>query len=204
MIGVRKTILCLQWSQMRHDQLYHKDIVILPVADRLKHMALHFAKYVGDIADALDSKDDEKLRRALIDGYIISLASANALNVDLGKEVCTEQTDSEISLMDLGLQIAKARGQLTVDDNGFHRRFAHCTGRLAKACESVDHLEPYPFRDSMKEQVVALFKLFLAEAAIRQLDLAQQSKIRLRAVEERSIFDDLYRADGDTNRLLER
>lgn len=194
-MDTQKRILDLQWSQMRHDELYHKDIVLLSVADRMKHMALHFAKYVGYVADVLDNQDDEKLHRTLVDAFIISLASANALNIDLGKELCLERIGSNLNLMDLGLELAKARGQLAADNNSFHRSFAQYAGRLAKACESIDHLEAYPFRESMKEQVVALFKLLLTEAALRHLDLDEQSGRRLRAVEARSIFDDLYRAD---------
>jgi hypothetical protein len=203
-MDIRKRVLVLQWAQMRHDELYHKDIVLLSVANRMKHMTLHFAKYVGNVADALDQRDHERLHRALVDAFIISLSSANALNVDLGKELGTELVGSNLSIKEVGLELAKVGGQRTADDTGFHRRFAHHTGRLAKASESLDHLEAYPFRESMKEQVVALFKLLLAEAAIRHLDLNEQSRNRLRGVEVRSIFDELYRAGEHTNGFLER
>lgn len=37
----------LQIVQLEHDESYHKDVVIMPLAERVKHMALHNAKYVG-------------------------------------------------------------------------------------------------------------------------------------------------------------
>lgn len=199
-----KRLLALQWAQKRHDELYHKDIVLLSVADRMKHMALHFAKYVGDTADALDKHDAERLHRILVDAFVISLVSANTLNIDLGKELSTEQSEADLSLKALGLELWKTTQQPGVDDTRFHRKFAYHTGRLAKACESVDHLEAYPFRESMKEQVVALFRLFLAEAAIRQLDLDERTSDRLRKVEAGSIFDELYRTAEDADGILER
>ena len=46
-MSVSDHLLTLQWAQLKHDEAYHKDIVILPLAQRMKHMALHSAKYTA-------------------------------------------------------------------------------------------------------------------------------------------------------------
>ena len=46
-MNARDQLLALQWAQLKHDEAYHKDVVILPLAQRVKHMALHNAKYTA-------------------------------------------------------------------------------------------------------------------------------------------------------------
>ena len=48
-----ETILfTLQLEQFEHDEKYHREIARLTTHHRLNHMALHFAKYTGQLADA--------------------------------------------------------------------------------------------------------------------------------------------------------
>jgi hypothetical protein len=86
----------------------------------------------------------------------------------------------------------------TNDVSGLLRSFARLAGALAKACESLDHMERYPFRDSMRESNLALFKLVVASAFVRTFDLPTLYRARLRVVEERSIFDTHLRAATST------
>src|SRR5260221_5150544 len=86
---VQEQLLALQWSQLKHDELYHKEITLLPVADRMKHFALHMAKYLGYFAEAMDS-DSDRFERTLVDAFIIALAAANTLSLDLGKVLQVE------------------------------------------------------------------------------------------------------------------
>ena len=53
-MSVRDQLLTLQWAQLKHDEAYHKDVSILPLAQRMKHMALHNTKYAARLLDALD------------------------------------------------------------------------------------------------------------------------------------------------------
>ena len=69
------------------------------------------------------------------------------------------------------------------------RLLARHSGALAKACESLDHMEAFPFRSAMRDSNLALFKLIVAAGAARGLPLEQRYRERLRVVEERSIFD---------------
>jgi hypothetical protein len=68
------------------------------------------------------------------------------------------------------------------------KRLARFTAKLAKACESLDHVESYPFRTVMEESVLSLFELVVSEAACNQFDLETLSKSRLDSVERKSIF----------------
>ena len=46
---LEKSFLLLQKAQQIHDEKSHRDILNLNLKDRLKHMALHFCKYVGNL-----------------------------------------------------------------------------------------------------------------------------------------------------------
>src|SRR5262245_48608359 len=102
--GPVSLITDLQWAQHRHDEAYHRDISILPVATRLKHFALHFAKYVGALVDAKRRRDDAAFCRVLTDTFIISLASANAVALKLADVAARYEIGD--SLIDLGVAIA--------------------------------------------------------------------------------------------------
>ena len=182
-------LLDLQWTQLSHDERYHKDVVLLPVGERVKHMALHMAKYVGYLAE-IKGDDPERVSRILTDAFIITLATANTLNQNLESDLGV--VSAEFDLTVTGRRFASELD--TADDvAGLLRAFARHAGALAKACESLDHMERFPFRDAMRESNLALFKLVIAAAAARSLDLGALYPARLRVVEERSIFDDRLR-----------
>jgi len=183
-------LLDLQWTQLSHDERYHKDVVILPLGERVKHMALHMAKYVGYVAE-IEGDDPERVARVLTDAFIITLATANALNQDLARDL--DAPSRGFDLTGAGQQLARDLGT-TNDVSGLLRAFARHAGALAKACESLDHIERFPFRKAMQESNLALFKLVIAAAAAWSLDLGALYAARLRVVEERSIFDDRLRA----------
>lgn len=179
-------LLDLQWTQLSHDERYHKDVVLLPLGERVKHMALHMAKYVGYLAE-IDGDDSDRVSRILTDAFIITLATANTLNQDLGRDLGATN-GSGFDLSTIGHELAGKLGNIN-DVAGLFRAFARHAGTLAKACESLDHMEPFPFRNAMRESNLALFKLVVAAAAVRSLDLTALYAARLRVVEERSIFD---------------
>ncbi len=181
----RSYLLDLQWMQLAHDERYHKDVVIMPLGERVKHMALHMAKYVGYLAEIED--DEDRVARILTDAFIITLATANTLNQDLGRDL----GDAAYGIADLGHLAAAVGSDMSQDNSvgGLLRLFARHAGALAKACESLDHMEAFPFRSAMRDSNLALFKLIVAAGAARALPLEQRYRERLRVVEERSIFD---------------
>jgi hypothetical protein len=188
----REQFLNLQWAQLKHDEAYHKDVVILPLAERIKHMALHNTKYTAHLFEAAEANDAATLTKTLTDAFVIALASANTLNQDLGLEL-GEGAENSLSLQELGASLAVSLPRDETDPLWLVRAFARHNGRLAKVCESWDHLESVPFRDAMKTCNVALLKIVLAEASVHGLDLAETYKARIREVETRSIFHQHFR-----------
>ncbi|TIL83159.1 MAG: hypothetical protein E5Y89_01945 [Mesorhizobium sp.] len=167
----------LQLEQLRHDETFHKDVVILPLAERVKHMALHNCKYVAYFFQAADA---ERFAAVLTDAFIITLATANTVNQDLGKAVA-EEWASIAELEDV--PAPRPAGQ-----DAFIRAYAITAGQLAKACESWDHLEMAPFNTMMRDSNLALFRLVVSYAAAMKLDLVDLYRKRLRFIERRSIF----------------
>lgn len=194
MVTTQSYLLEFQLRQLSHDERYHRDVVLLPLGERLKHMALHFAKYVGYLAENEGAEDAARVQQILVDSFIISLATANALNLDIHREL-REAGAEAADLPQLGAALhASVLPNGSASALNLLRAFARHTGALAKACESLDHLEAFPFRDSMRASTIAIFKLVVAAAAGRDLDLAELYRKRLRVVEERSIFDIHLRA----------
>jgi hypothetical protein len=177
----------LQVEQLAHDESFHKDVVILPLADRIKHMALHNAKYVGYLVDAIDAGDDGRVQAVLTDAFIITLATANTLNQDLGQAL-EEAGGQDTDLKSLGGSLADDLGRRADDPFGFVKAYARATGKLAKACESWDHMEDVPYVAIMRASNIDIFKLVVAEAALRSFDLEGLFRARLRFIERRSIF----------------
>src|SRR5438128_2686877 len=80
-------LFALQVAQLKHDEFYHREIARLTVHARLNHMALHFAKYVGHLASAIEANDQRLIRRTITDAFVITLSSANTLNLSLGATI---------------------------------------------------------------------------------------------------------------------
>ncbi len=185
---VEEQLLALQWAQLTHDRVYHADIVLLPVGQRMKHFALHMAKYVGHIAEAMENEDESLLQHTLIDAFIISLASANTLQLDLGKALSSRCDSSIDNLQKIGEQLASELGRLESDANWLLLTMGRYTGRLAKACESLDHVEDYPFRATMLDSTRAIFEVVLIEASLRGLDLREKAAERTHNIELKNLF----------------
>ena len=177
----------LQVEQLTHDEGYHKDILNLSLADRVKHMALHGAKYVAYFIDAVEAGDDRRVEAVLTDAFIITLATANALNQDLGKAVQPAAGQSA-DLQSLGRSLSTDLNSRSDGPFSFVKTYARAVGKLAKACESWDHMEDMPYAATMRASNLDLLKLVLAEAALRSIDLQALFRARLRSIESRSIF----------------
>ena len=159
----------LQRAQLKHDRRYHPDILALNVIDRLKHMALHQSKYAAKLIEAEDCHDSELLEKTLIDSFIIAVATSNTLGQRLSQHLASHN-DS------LG------------NSKGFARSHLSALGRMAKACESIDHLEGMDFRKGISSANLDMIRSGLREAKLRELDLAQGVAARLATVEEKSPY----------------
>src|SRR5258706_9313505 len=143
-MSVREQFLKLQWTQLKHDEAYHKDVVIMPLAERIKHMALHNAKYTAYLFDAADTGNVARLAKVLTDAFIFVLASANTLNQDIGIEL-GGGAEPPLSLLALGSNLVTDLQRNVAAPFWLVRIFARHSGRLAKVCESWDHLESVAF-----------------------------------------------------------
>jgi len=182
-----KELFSLQCAQLDHDESFHKDVVILPLGERVKHMALHNAKYTGQLFGAVEKADTGRIERILTDAFIISLATANTLNQDLASSL-GETVTTSVDLAEAGRKASVRLGREASDIYWFVREFARHNGALAKACESLDHLEDLPFKSMMCSSNAGLLSTILAEASARKLDLAAAHASRTQEVEKRSIF----------------
>ena len=164
-------LLDLQRFQNRHDLAYHPDIVALGTIGRLKHMALHTAKYAARFAAAELEGDRPAFERALTDSFIIALSTANILTRDLSADVAGTPTEDD-----------------RANRSDFAFRYLQEVGRMAKACKSIDHLENFPFRPEIIRANTELTRLVVAEAWRREIDLAARYASRMQEVEARSGF----------------
>lgn len=193
MKNVVEQLFLLQVQQLEHDEFFHKEITRLSVHQRLNHMALHFAKYSGKICNyVLNTSDDQSLRRVIVDSFIISTTCANILNVRLSDKFLPADSAECFNLYKLGHDIAN-RLSLNIDDPlWLVKTYPVVVGELAKACESVDHLEPYRYRESIIDCVVRICSLMLIAASHFQIDLTSAVPLRLSEVKKKSIFFDYY------------
>lgn len=154
----------LQWEQFEHDEKYHREIARLTVQDRLKHMALHFAKYAGEL---FAGPSEGKFRRLVTDTLIIAISAANTLNIRLA-------------------DIVGKAGSCNAPD--FDRQLVVAAGRMATACEKLDHLEDFPFRPHIADEVVKIIDAALAVFMDKGWDVPTTIKERLAPVKAKSIF----------------
>jgi hypothetical protein len=160
----------MQRMQKTHDTAAHADILALVVPRRLTHFTLHFAKYQGSLVHAERVSDVPLKFRVLTDSAIIVLAAANALNIDLASKSASESRNQQ----------RRRRGGDLLGE------YIETVGRMAKACEALDHLEDYPFRTVMETAVCDLLDVVCELADRQHLGLKDVVTKRWAEVESRS------------------
>lgn len=185
---VRDELFDLQLEQLKHDQKYHKDIQALPLHHRLNHMALHFAKYAGRLAEHYQSPDVQTVNQTIVDLFLISLVTANMLNTRLADHLSSPGDSNIVSLEQLGSSLAEAASHDYQDAMWLARAVMIPSGKIAKACETLDHVEAYPYREEIRKRTVELCSISLIAATKRDLNLKQAARARLGDVEAKLIF----------------
>lgn len=155
----------VQLAQFEHDEKYHREICRLSTQDRLRHMSLHFAKYAGRL---LDDPSDADFRQIAVDTMVIAVSCANILNVDL-----------------LGKFVPFA-GKLAQPE--YTRRLAIAAGKMAAACEKLDHLEDFPFRPTLTTQALGILTDSVALFQTEGWEPVQEMSQRLAKIKAKSIF----------------
>lgn len=181
-------LMKFQIEQLRHDELAHKDILCLPVQTRIKHMVLHFAKYVGKLVEARQLESHDLLASTLVDTWVIVLASANMLNIRLSEKLNPEDIPYQ-NLQSIGQAFAGSQFISSKDPFDLALfELGKSTGRMAKACESLDHMEKFPFREAVEQGVLEIARLTLAISATLGINLYHLVSLRWKEVERKSIF----------------
>ena len=183
MKSAEAVLLPVQRKQYEHDLRAHRDILHLDTQTRIKHMTLHFLKYAGKIAVCAESGDQGSLRAVIADTIIICLATANSLNVSLADGIPERADNLDHLCKILGAEIAL--------DHVFEKALSELVkiaGRMAKAIESMDHLELGNPRSDLESLIKKLASAMLGVAGCLQMTLEADIQQRWDAVEAKSIF----------------
>jgi len=187
------SIKSLQKHQNKHDENYHADISSRSTQDRMKHLTFHFAKYVGDVI-ALNPDwykeiqiDKSKFEKILVDTFIIALSAANTLNMNL--EVIFANEITKYPTFNDTFQLSSGYIQSTFNDRWyFATRLGMYTGKMAKQCEALDHLENGNYRDNLVAEVQNILLLVAHTAFAYKIDLISKYALRILEVEAKSIL----------------
>jgi hypothetical protein len=121
-------ILELQKYQYFHDMNYHQDVIFLGTQERIKHLILHFIKYIAKL-NAVQTHNKSQI---ICDLFICCLSFANLLEIKLiSIDFTPPQSDETGALLNI-------------------------LGKMAKAAEALDHVELYPSREVLEEQLIKL------------------------------------------------
>ena len=156
-----------QSLQMKHDEVYHPEIVALGVSRRMNHIVLHLIKYLGSLCTLPISAPENK--KALIDSFIMIVSASNLLGIPLAK--------------DLEIDIANDTNEI------FINVYIQLLAELAKACEATDHQEDYPIRATWNKNIRKFFLLIVREASSRNISILEDASYRLVSVERKHPLD---------------
>jgi hypothetical protein len=179
--SARNELLRLQVEQHQHDEIYHREIARLSLHQRLNHLALHFAKYTGKIAAADHSTT---LRDIYVDVLIIALSTANVVNVELFDLLERDRREFP-GLLSFARSLATGMPNVIGDRNALLRETAIASGRMATACEKIDHLEEISFRAEIRDCIAQLSTIALAFLYSNGIDPMQAVRERLNRVKTR-------------------
>jgi hypothetical protein len=158
----REDLDSYQYSQMKHDEIYHHDIFVLNIAQRMTHVALHLVKYLTPLSSFPVSAPENK--KAFIDSFIMVVSASNLLGILLSK------------LFD--------NNEKTRFNETFISEYIRILSNLAKACEAVDHQEDFPIRAIWAESIKKMFFLLIHEASSRNISLIEEASSRLASIEK--------------------
>lgn len=185
-------LIDLQNQQVTHDRDHHHDIYTLPHPQRMNHYVLHFSKYVGRLSETHSSEEtrQQQLEKTLADSFIVVLASANTLNLDLQEEL---ESTFYVTSSILSELIDEFGRQIDPEDKyelqqWWFSEYAGPAGEMSNAMESRDHMEPMNVREVFEDQTVEILSILLTVAGNLPVDLEQLLHDRWTEIEEESIL----------------
>lgn len=185
-------LLDLQQRQQEHDRDHHRDIYTLPYPERMNHYVLHFSKYVGRLSRdyAEEEQLEAQLKKTLADSFIVALAAANTLNLNLQNELEEMFGLEETELNGWAAQLNSSDETMGLEElqDWWFERMATPTGRMANALESLDHMEPVNVREILEEDTVEVISNLLIVSDNLLSDLDETLNGRWTEIEEHSIL----------------
>lgn len=153
--------LLLDWQkdQYEHDMRNHFDILSLHKEERLKHYAMHFAKYAGRLARG--NNEEKSTERTFVDAILVCLSAANTLHQKLSYSA--NRTNDSILI-----------------------RLTDAAGRFNDAAEKIDHLEP--FVDIARESNQDILDTLLDFAVSKAVDVEKTLQARRLELRDRQFF----------------
>jgi hypothetical protein len=182
----------LQKIQNEHDKHHHPDIYNTSYPDRMNHYVLHFSKYVGRLSEESNSEGEiyEILEKTIADSFIVALAAANTLNLELQEEL-TNYSDEKVR--GVAAWADKMGSTQELDDpietkNWLFQEMAKPAGEMSNAMESLDHMESIDVRTILEEGTVEIVAHILTAAGCTDIDLEELTNDRWEEIEQNSIL----------------
>lgn len=180
----------LQDRQWEHDRDYHHDIHSMEKLSRLNHYVHHFSKYVGRLAQEHDEdRQEEVLKKTIADAAIVSLATANTMEIDfqgeleetfgVSQETVTDWTDL-VDNTGKSMDVSEVREWLFT-------RLAIPTGKLADGLESLDHMESINLSEIFDENLVEILSFLMVASNQLEEGLPSLIEDRWETLEEEAI-----------------
>jgi hypothetical protein len=168
-----QSLVELLQGQRQHDERAHRDVYYLSYPRRLTHLTLHLSKYAARLG--VPAVNPSVLSRTLVDTFIIALSAAELLRLDIAGSLRAKgiEPDRCSSIMEVGNQLASHYPMSEAVIDWCFRQLATQAGHIAKALESLDHLEALEYRAMMERSVNEVLAMSLVAAARLKLDLAE-------------------------------
>lgn len=117
--------------------------------------------FVKYLANLEDENDETLIKRNIVDFMICTLSMANMFQIDLSKAQFVEENKSVFKNI----------------------------GRMAKACEALDHLESFPSRDVLVKETKNVYFLLLNLSKKHDVILEEEINKRWLMIEKGNIYD---------------
>lgn len=183
----------MQVLQKKHDEGYHRDIYHLSNPNRMRHFALHFAKYTGRLANR-DLKEPDLLKMLKVtstDTFIIVLSATDVLNLDLDKTMEEHFGKPKAPGVAGWVETVAPSGpklELKALQEWWLHAMAAPTGRIAKAVESMDHIESLNARQVLVDALLTILESDLVASKHLGIDLASETVSRWAEVAEKRVL----------------
>ena len=197
------TLFELEKKQVEHDQRCHRDIFFLNYQDRFKHMAMHYGKYSGRLANLLKTTMDsetthKEVKRTIVDCFIIVLSCADLLQLNLEEKLKEKLgIEKKITLVELCDEVKEASPQLySILSEGDERNrvlnlmleYTSVAGYLLKVGEDLDHMVGFN-RDTIREQTLNILTMMMLSSIIWKIDLEEEVSKRWDVLVKRTAME---------------